>query len=68
MTGLHAKGVAIAARAVPRATARVADAIGATLPGVTAEPVAGGVVLTGRGLTRRLADDGGLRWIGSLLR
>jgi len=68
MSGLDARGDAIAARAVARATARLAAAAGAALPGLRVRAEEGRVVISGRGLARRLLADPALRWLGGLLR
>jgi hypothetical protein len=68
MAGLEARGAAIAAEARQRAIAALAERIEAELPGVAVAPREEGVVLSGRGLARRLIDEPVLRWIGSLVR
>ena len=68
METLLARGQAIAAQAQGQAIAEVAAAAGEALPGVAVTSDADGVTLAGRGLSRRLADEPQLRWIGSLMR
>jgi hypothetical protein len=63
METLEERGRAIGEAGVARAVARVAEAA-AAVPGVRAEAVPEGVVLSGRGLWRNSA----LRWIGGWLR
>lgn len=65
---LEARGVAIAAEARQRAIVALAERVAAEVPGVAVEPQEDGVVLSGRGLARRLIDEPVLRWIGSLMR
>lgn len=68
LNGIEAKGAAIAAAAQARTIAQLAERARAALPGVSVAVVAGGLVLAARGLSRRLASDAQLRWIGSLWR
>jgi hypothetical protein len=65
---LIARGEAIATRGQRRAVARVADAVGAAMPGVDVTPGEDGVTLAAPGLARRMLREPSLRWIGSLLR
>ncbi|MEI9850624.1 MAG: hypothetical protein WDN24_06915 [Sphingomonas sp.] len=62
MEGLEARGRAAGARGVARAVERIAARVREEYPGVAAEPVPGGVALSGRGLRMRL------RWIAGLIR
>lgn len=60
-----------AARLAEARRRRVVGRLGASLaavPGVRAEIVAGGVLLTGRRLAARARTDARLRWIAGLLR
>jgi hypothetical protein len=61
---IEARAEAAVAEAVERLAARLGEAV----PGaeVTVEP--GQVVLSGRGLARRMLAEPGLRWPGGLLR
>jgi hypothetical protein len=68
MAALEARGAAIAAEAQQRAIATLAERAQAELAGVSVEAEADGLVLSGRGLARRLVDEPALRWIGSLMR
>ncbi|WP_404336195.1 hypothetical protein AB2M62_18525 [Sphingomonas sp. MMS12-HWE2-04] len=68
MTGLEARGDAIAAQAVAAATERLADAAEAALPGLAVTAESDRVVIRGRGLARRLLADPALRWLGGLIR
>lgn len=65
---LEARGAAIAAEAQRRAIAALAERVAAEVPDVDVEAQEDGVVLSGRGLARRLIDEPVLRWIGSLMR
>ena len=68
MEALAARGAALgearAAEVVETLAARVEDQI----PGVSVIAGQGEVVLSGRGLARRMLVDPALRWIGGLLR
>ena len=55
-------------RAVTRARARIAERIGAELPGVAVTEGDGGIVIEGAGLVRRLLDHVRLRAVGAWLR
>lgn len=68
MERLLARGEAIAAEAEARTIARAAEEIGQALPDVAVTTAAGGLVLVAPGLSRRMAEDPALRWIGSLMR
>ena len=68
MEAMLAQGRRIAAEARDEAIGRVAAAADETLPGMKVTREADGVVLAGRGLSRRLADEPALRWIGSSVR
>ncbi|MES2442782.1 MAG: hypothetical protein V4574_08115 [Pseudomonadota bacterium] len=68
MAGLMARGRALVDAAAARAVRRVAERVRAEVPGVTAEPEDGRVVIRGRSLRRRLIAEAGLRWIGGLLK
>jgi hypothetical protein len=68
MAALEVRGAAIAAEAQRRAIATLAERAEVQVPGVSVEAEADGVVLSGRGLARRLIDEPALRWIGSLWR
>jgi hypothetical protein len=59
---------AIAREAVRRTARAAAARIAAALPGVEVEAGDDRVVLSGRGLARRLSRDPVLRWLGSLWR
>jgi hypothetical protein len=65
---MSARVEARAAAAVEEAVARLAARLGDAVPGadVTVEP--GRVVLSGRGLARRMLAEPALRWPGGLLR
>ena len=63
IAAVEARGRAVAARAVERAKARVATALGA-VPGVVPEIVDDGVVARGRRLRVRWLNDARLRWLG----
>lgn len=63
---LLARAEAHGARRAAALAARLARAV--DVPGVTTEPVEGGVRLHGTGLRRRLLEDSRLRWIGDWLR
>lgn len=64
--GPIARADALARAARTRAVARIAAAVGDALPGIEVTTEGGAVVLSGRGLARRLLADPRLRWIGSL--
>jgi hypothetical protein len=64
MSGLEAQAARAAGAAAGRLAARLAEA----LPGVTVTQVAGGVELSGRGLSRRVGDEPALRWPAGVLR
>jgi hypothetical protein len=68
MAAVLARGETIAAEARDEAIARVAAAADEALPGVVVTAEADGVALAGCGLSRRMADEPALRWIGSLVR
>lgn len=68
MEAVLARGRAAAAAARERAISDVAARAADALPGVTVDAGDEGLVLSGRGLARRLLHDGALRWIGSLMR
>lgn len=57
-------GEAARGRAIGRGVARLRE----EFPGVAVTGEAEAIVLSGRGLRARLADDARLRWIGSLWR
>lgn len=68
MEGFEARAATLGAARAERAAARLADAARETLPGVSVEADAGRVVISGRGLGRRLLRDPALRWLGGLIR
>ena len=59
---------AIGAERVADATGRIAEAVRAEVPGVSVEAGDGEVLLSARGLSRRMMTDARLRWIGGLLK
>jgi hypothetical protein len=63
---LQARGEQMAAAAIGRAKRRIVR--GVDTPGISARETADGVVLSGRGLRRRLFLEPQLRWIGRLFR
>jgi len=62
---LAAAGEQVGRQAVAAAIERGAARIAAALPDITVDATADGVVLSGRGLSRRWVADVRLRWIGS---
>ena len=63
---LMRRGGELAERAARRRRSALAEALAADAPaGVEASESDGGVVLSGRGLGRRLALESGLRWLVS---
>lgn len=62
------RAAASAKRAVERVRGRVVRRVADGLPDLTVAEEECGVVLTGRGLVRRLFSDARLRWIGALIR
>jgi hypothetical protein len=68
MEGFEARAAAIGERAATRAAARLAEAAREALPGVSVEAEPGRVVISGRGLGRRLLRDPAFRWLGGLIR
>lgn len=68
MEGLEARARIAGEQAVTRATARLAEAARDALPGVSVEADFGRVVISGRGLARRMLRDPALRWLGGLMR
>lgn len=68
MEGLEARARDMGARAAARVAARLADAAGEALPGVSVAAEEARVVVSGRGLARRRLRDPALRWLGGLLR
>lgn len=66
--GSDARIAAIAAAAERRGVAEATARIAAALPDVTVEADGNRIVLSGRGLARRLARDPVLRWPGGLWR
>ena len=62
------RGAGMAERRCRARRAALAERLAAELPaGIAAEPVDGGVRITGRGLARRFALDPALRWIAGRL-
>jgi hypothetical protein len=68
MEGLEARAETLGAAAAERAAARLVAAARETLPGVSVEAEPGRVVISGRGLARRMLRDPAFRWLGGLIR
>jgi hypothetical protein len=68
MEGFERRARQAGDRAAAKAGMRLADALRGALPGVSVEAEPGRVVISGRGLRRRLLRDWALRWPGGLLR
>lgn len=66
MTGIEARAEAAGARAAARAAERLAEAAAEALPGITAQAEGSRVVVSGRGLARRMLSEPALRWLGGL--
>lgn len=68
LSALEARGRAIGAEAQARAMASTAARLREALPDVAVTIEESAVLLSGRGLLRRLAEDARVRWIGGMLR
>jgi len=68
MDGLEARARIAGEQAVTRAASRLAEAAREALPGISVEADSARVVISGRGLARRMLRDPAFRWLGGLLR
>lgn len=68
METLVARGRRIADEAAAAERSRIAARIGEEIPDLAVATTDAGVEMTGAGLTARMLDEPGLRWIGSLVR
>lgn len=68
LSALEARGRAIGADAQARTIGSTAARLREALPDVAVTTEEGAVLLSGRGLLRRLTEDARLRWIGGMLR
>lgn len=68
MTGLERRAAAIGLRAAARLRERVAAEVRDALPGIRIEEAAGGVLLSGRGLVRRVLASARVTGLSAWLR